>query len=154
MAAGEALGDGDLVEVGIRLLDWLVSIETLNGRFSFTPVGGWAPGERRPGFDQQPVEVAAMADACWRAWSLTGDGRWRDRVLDAARWLVGVNDRSAVLYDSRTGGCRDGLTPTGSNLNQGAESTLAALSTLQRAVQSAGEATESQEIPGPVLARA
>ncbi len=87
MAAGEALGDGDLVEVGIRLLDWLVSIETLNGRFSFTPVGGWAPGERRPGFDQQPVEVAAMADACWRAWSLTGDGRWRDRVLDAARWL-------------------------------------------------------------------
>ena len=95
-----------------------------------------------------------MADACYRAWSLTGDGRWRDRVLGAARWLVGSNDRAAVLYDSRTGGCRDGLTPAGTNLNQGAESTLAALSTLQRADESAGEAAESPEIPGPVLARA
>ncbi len=139
---------------GIRLLDWLVSVETRNGHFSFTPVGGWAPGERRPGFDQQPVEAAAMADACYRAWSLTGDDRWRERVSGTARWFVGANDRTAVLYDSRTGGCRDGLTPTGANLNQGAESTLAALSTLQRAHESAEETAGSPEIPGPVLARA
>jgi len=153
MAAGHALGDADLVETGIRLLDWLVSVETLNGHFSFTPVGGWAPGERRPGFDQQPVEAAAMADACFRAWSLTGDVRWKDRVSGAARWLVGSNDRAAVLYDFRTGGCRDGLTPAGTNLNQGAESTLAALSTLQRAYESSEEAAESPEIPGSVLAQ-
>ncbi len=154
MAAGEALGDDGLVETGIRLLDWLISVETRHGHFSFTPVGGWAAGERRPGFDQQPVEAAAMADACHRAWSITGDDRWSDRVSGAARWLVGANDRAAVLYDSRTGGCRDGLTATGTNLNQGAESTLAALSTLQRAHESAEEAAESPEIPGPVLARA
>ena len=154
MAAGHALGDDDLVQTGIRLLEWLVSIETRNGHFSFTPVGGWAPGERRPGFDQQPVEAAAMADACYRAWSLTGDDRWRDRLSLAARWLVGANDRAAVLYDSRTGGGRDGLTPTGPNLNQGAESTLAALSTLQRARLSTEDPVGVTEIRGPVLTRA
>jgi hypothetical protein len=133
MAAGSTLGDRGLVESGLRLLEWLVATETNEDHFSFTPGGGWALGERRPGFDQQPVEAAAMADACSRAWLLTGDGRWRDRVLRAARWFVGANDTETVLYDSRTGGCSDGLTPSGANQNQGAESTLAALSTLQQA---------------------
>jgi hypothetical protein len=132
MAAGNALGDDDRVEEGVRLLEWLVSIETHDGHFSFTPAGGWASGEPRPGFDQQPVEAAAMADACSLAWSLTGEDRWKDRLLGAARWFFGANDRDTVLYDIQTGGCCDGLSPSGPNLNQGAESTLAALSTLQQ----------------------
>lgn len=74
-----------------------------------------------------------MADACGRAWSLTGDRRWKDRVEGVARWLVGANDTGAVLYDPQTGGCGDGLGPDYTNLNQGAESTLAALSVLQQA---------------------
>ena len=39
----------------------------VDGHLSVTPVGGWATGEPRPGFDQQPIEVAALADACARA---------------------------------------------------------------------------------------
>jgi hypothetical protein len=35
-----------------------------------------------------------------------------------------------VLYDYETGGCRDGLQPSGVNENQGAESTLAWLLSL------------------------
>jgi hypothetical protein len=133
MAAGSALGYDHLIEDGLRLLEWLVAMETRDDHFSFAPAGGWAQGEPRPGFDQQPVEAAAMADACSRAWLLTGDGKWRDGVLRAARWLIEDNDGNAVLYDFETGGCCDGLTPNGPNLNQGAESTLAALSTLQQA---------------------
>lgn len=74
-----------------------------------------------------------MADACSRAWLLTRDGKWRDNVLRAAGWLIGRNDRNVVLYDHETGGCCDGLTPRGPNLNQGAESTLSGLSALQQA---------------------
>jgi hypothetical protein len=133
MAAGDALGDVGMTDTGLRLLEWLVSVETNDDRFTFTPVGGWAMGEPRPGFDQQPVEAAAMADACARAWFLTGEPKWRAWVLSAARWLIGANDRAVVLYDAQTGGCCDGLTAAGVNLNQGAESTLAALSTLQQA---------------------
>jgi hypothetical protein len=73
MAAGALLATDGLIDAGLRLLEWLVEKETLDGHFSFTPVDGWAPGEPRPGFDQQPVEAAAMGDACFRAWSLTGD---------------------------------------------------------------------------------
>lgn len=133
IAAGGLLDEGQMLEKGLRLLDWLVGVETNGGHFSYVPTGGWALGEPRPGFDQQPVETAAMADACARAWWGTGDDRWRDRMLSAARWLVGDNDTGIVLYDVDTGGCCDGLTPSGANLNQGAESTLAALTTLQQA---------------------
>ncbi len=133
LAAGALLPDNGLVDAGLRLLEWLVATETHDGHFSFTPVGGWAPGEPRPGFDQQPVEAAAMADACSRAWLLTGDGRWKDRVEQVARWFVGANDAGAALYDPQTGGCGDGLGPDYTNLNRGAESTLAALSVLQQA---------------------
>lgn len=133
LAAGALLPNDGLVDAGLRLLEWLVATETYDGHFSFTPVGGWAPGEPRPGFDQQPVEAAAMADACSRAWSLTGDSRWRDRVELVARWFVGANDSRAALYDPQTGGCGDGLGPDYINLNHGAESTLAALAVLQQA---------------------
>jgi hypothetical protein len=133
LAAGAFLSDDGLVAAGLRLLEWLVSTETRDGHFSFTPAGGWAPGEPRPGFDQQPVEATAMADACRRAWSLTDDRRWRDRVHQAAQWFLGANDTGATLYDPHTGGCGDGLGPDYTNLNQGAESTLAALAALQQA---------------------
>jgi hypothetical protein len=133
IAAGISLEDDHLVEAGLGLLEWLVTIETRDDHFSFSPVGGWARGEARPGYDQQPVEAAAMADACTRAWLITGDGKWRDGVLRAARWLVADNDGDVVLYDFETGGCCDGLTMNGPNMNQGAESTLSALSTLQQA---------------------
>jgi len=138
LAAGAAIGDQFLLETGLRLLEWLVTNEVRAGHFSFTPVGGWAPGEPRPGFDQQPIEAAAMADACSRAFSLTADERWSDLVELAARSCLGHNDGAAVLYDAETGGCRDGLTPEGANLNQGAESTLSALATLQQAHRLAG----------------
>ena len=133
IAAGISLADDRLVEDGLRLLEWLVTIETREDHYSFAPVGGWAPGEARPGYDQQPVEAAAMADACTRAWLLTGGKQWRDGVLRAARWLVADNDGDVLLYDFETGGCCDGLTLNGPNMNQGAESTLSALSTLQQA---------------------
>ena len=133
LAAGKGLSDDRLVDEGLRLLEWLVATETREGHFSFAPVGGWGLGEPRPGFDQQPVEAAAMADACARAWSMTGEDTWRERVELAVRWFMGLNDTGTPLYDPRSGGGRDGLTQDGTNQNQGAESTLAALSALQLA---------------------
>lgn len=133
LAAGNVLGDDRLVQSGLRLLDWLVGVEMGDRAFSFTPVGGWAGGEPRPGFDQQPVEAGAMADACGLAWRLTGEARWRELVELSARWFLGANDGGIPMYDDETGGCYDGLMPSGANLNQGAESTLSALMALQDA---------------------
>jgi hypothetical protein len=131
IAAGVALNNQHMTRIGLRLLEWLALNETQADRFSFTPVGGRTPGDRDPGFDQQPIEAWAMADACYRAWSLTGASHWRRRGLQAAKWLLGANDGKANLYDTETGGTYDGLTPQGVNENQGAESTLAGIGTLQ-----------------------
>ena len=46
------------------------------------------------------------------------------------RWFLGENDLQVPLYDSATGGCRDGLHPDRVNENQGAESTLSFLMAL------------------------
>jgi hypothetical protein len=135
IAAGVALGDERRTLLGIRLLEWLADNESQGGQFSFTGVGGAKPGDHDPAFDQQPIEAWAMADACYRAWSVTADSNWTTLALRAGRWLFGENDSKGIMYQNQTGGTFDGLTATGVNLNQGSESTLAGLGTLQIAAK-------------------
>ena len=131
LAAGAALDDDRMVDDGLLLLEWLVRTQTRDGHLSVVPVGGRAPGEAGPVFDQQPIEVAALADAAARALQITGDPGWRRVITMAAVWFEGDNDARTPLHDHRTGGGCDGLEEDGRNENQGAESTLALLSTLQ-----------------------
>lgn len=133
LAAAQRLADARAAETGLRLLGWLLATETHDGHLSTTPAGGWAMGEPRPAFDQQPIEAAAIADACARALALTGDGRWEDGVRSATGWFLGDNDSKVELIDWDTGGASDGLRSEGCSENEGAESTLALLSTLQHA---------------------
>jgi hypothetical protein len=133
VAAGVALERACLVDDGLEWLAWLVESETRDGHLSVTPVGGRGPGDLVPGFDQQPIEVAALADACARAVRLTGAERWRAGVASAVAWFCGDNDARAIMLDHHSGGGYDGLRADGPNLNQGAESTLASISTLQYA---------------------
>jgi hypothetical protein len=138
LAAGGCLDDDHLVEQGLHLLGWLLDMETTGDRLSLTPVGGWGPGEARPGFDQQPIEAAALADACARAYLLTGDDRFVAGVNRAVAWFLGENDTHVPMYDRQTGGGYDGLERDGRNDNQGAESTIALISTLQQGIRLAG----------------
>ena len=133
LAAGHFLARPDVVERGCGLLRWLLDRETVDGHLSPTPVGGAGPNDHAPAFDQQPIEVAAMADACARAAVVTGDSAWLDGVELAARWFAGDNDANAAMWDPLTGGGYDGLHVFGPNLNEGAESTIALISTLQQA---------------------
>ena len=131
IAAGAALERPVLLRHGLELLEWLVDRESRRGHLSVTPVGGSGPDDRGPRFDQQPIEVAALADACACAQTVDGDRRWADGITAAANWFLGDNDGGVVMWDPNTGGAFDGLEVCGANLNQGTESTLALLSTLQ-----------------------
>lgn len=135
IAGGSALDDNKRLSLGLRLLEWLVDVETNEGHFSFAPAGGVELAGQRPGFDQQPLECWAMADACYRAWIVTGMSLWREHALNAVGWLLGLNDTGAVLYDHVTGGTADGLMSEGINENYGAESTIAGLGALQVAAK-------------------
>ena len=130
LAAGVLIGDDRLFHDGLELLTWLVEYERSDeGHFSFTPAGGRGPGGR-PGFDQQPIEAWATAEACQRAHSITGDPVWADSVALAAHWFAGRNDTGVEMWDPMTGCAYDGLTRDSVNLNQGAESALAFIGTL------------------------
>ncbi len=133
IAGGVAIRDPRVTEHGLSLLAFLLANETLDGRLSVTGNAGRAPGEEGPLFDQQPVEVAAIADACARAYDVTHQDRWLDGLRLAWEWFLGNNDSGTPMLDAATGAGYDGLTPDGRNENRGAESTLAALRTFQQA---------------------
>jgi hypothetical protein len=133
IAAGVALDDSALRYRGLELLHWLVECETAGGHLSPTPTIGRGPDDPRPAFDQQPIEVSTLADACARAAAIDPASIWPETILAAAAWFMGSNDAGQLMWDPETGGGFDRLHADGVNRNQGAESTLAVLSTMQHA---------------------
>jgi hypothetical protein len=133
LAIGAALHRDDLVEEGLQLLEWLILRQTFAGHLSLVPVGGAEPGDAPQRFDQQPIEASTLADACARAAALTGDATWIEHLQRAIAWFLGDNDAASPMLDPATGGGYDGLEADGPNRNEGCESTLALISTLQHA---------------------
>ena len=80
--------------------EFLLKTETHDGHLSVTPVGGRGRGDVGPRFDQQPIEVAALADACASAYRATDDPRWLLGVRLAWNWFLGDNDASTPMFDA------------------------------------------------------
>ena len=129
---GRSLKNAAMLELGLKTLRWLIKIQTSDAG-SFRPVGsnGFFPrGGERAVFDQQPIEAQATISACIEAYHATNDMFWVAEARRAFEWFLGRNDLGLALYDSTTGGCRDGLHMDRLSQNQGAESTLAFLLSL------------------------
>jgi glycosyltransferase involved in cell wall biosynthesis len=134
MLGGELLERGPIIDAALRALDWLFRIQTVADESRLSLIGneGWfTRGGRKAAFDQQPIEAACLIRAAHEAYRITGDRLWVRRMRLCMRWFLGLNDLNQPLYDFQTGGCRDGLHAGGVNQNQGAESTLAYLMTVQ-----------------------
>ena len=130
LVVGSACSDDRMVTGGLEALDWLLKAQHCETNHHFVPIGSqgfYHQGGERARFDQQPIEAAGAVSACLEAYRITGDGRWRSEAWSAFNWFLGDNDLQLPLYDSATGGCRDGLHPERANQNQGAESTLSFL---------------------------
>jgi hypothetical protein len=127
LRAGLTPGREDYVKTGLATLEWLARLQ-LAPAGHFRAVGSesfgrpHAPPAR---YDQQPLEAQGMIEACEAAFAATGAPVWRERAETAFAWFGGANDGAVALADPATGECHDGLTPTGANLNRGAESVLA-----------------------------
>jgi hypothetical protein len=136
LLSGQWMQRSDMIETGLRTLEWLLDIQTVDNHFA--PVGnhGWYEKDGlRARFDQQPIEANSMIEACVEAFNLTREKKWIDRAVMCFNWYLGHNDLNMSLYDPKTGGCRDGLMADGINQNEGAESTiewLLSLMTLQK----------------------
>lgn len=127
IAYGRAFKRPGALATGLKTLRWLELQQTAPDG-AFLPVGSERPyrmGEARPLWDGQPIEVYATVAASLEAHRAVGDVTWLAAARRALEWLLGRNALKTPLYDSRTGGCRDGLHRDRPNANEGAESTLA-----------------------------
>jgi glycosyltransferase involved in cell wall biosynthesis len=133
LLVGAARSDERMISAGLESLEWLLEMQRCEANGHFVPIGSqgfYRQNGEKARFDQQPLEAAGAVSACLQAYRVTGDSRWRGEAWSAFNWFLGDNDLQLPLYDSATGGCRDGLHPGRANENQGAESTLSFLMAL------------------------
>ena len=131
LVGGEALHDDDALNQGLTHLAVLLGLETGPfGHLSLAGTNGRGPDDEGALWDQQPIEAAAISAACVEALRFTRDPKWATGVTMAWAWFTGDNDSATAMYDPADGAGYDGLERNGRNENCGAESTLAALSTL------------------------
>jgi glycosyltransferase involved in cell wall biosynthesis len=130
--SGRWAGNAHAFEIGLRSLRWLNAVQK-SPEGHFRPIGSngfYERGGPRADFDQQPIEAHSTISACLEAYRSTNDAVWHEEARLAFEWFLGRNDLGLSLYDSKTGGCRDGLHMDRVNQNQGAESTLSYLMAL------------------------
>lgn len=124
IAAGMFFRNNEIADRGVKILDWLIEKQFTDDMF--IPIGnkGWMTPENKAIYDQQPIEAHGMIDACLVARKYTRNRKYADYAIKAFEWFTGNNVCGTTLCDTGTGGCHDGVHPDGTNLNQGAESTL------------------------------
>lgn len=127
IVAGKWMPDEKMHDLGIKALKWLLKVQTAPaGHLSVIGNSGWfEKSGNRSMFDQQPIEVKGLMNACLEAYNTTGDKKWFEESERCLSWFLGQNDLQIQICDCKTGGCADGLERQGINSNQGAESTLA-----------------------------
>jgi len=127
LLAFEATGKAECRAAGLESLDFLLKTCFSPDGKQLRPVGnkGWYPRDGTPAqFDQQPIDAASIVEACVAAARITGEKKYAVSASRAFEWFLGNNLKNAVIYDPVSGGCRDGLTISGANVNEGGESTI------------------------------
>ncbi len=135
LMAGQFLGNKTYTDAGIESLEWLYKILYDKKKKYISLIGndGWyIKGKTKAKYDQQPIEIPGLIDACYQAYLVTDDKEWINRLSISFSWFLGNNERQELMCDFATGGCYDGLTSSMINQNQGAESTLSWLLSLLR----------------------
>ena len=117
------------IQVAEESLKFLLEVQILDDKF--VPIGnkGWyEKGKPRSMYDQQSVEASSMTEAAISAYRATGNRYYRRMARLIFDWFLGKNTQASFVYDSKTGGCYDGITEKGLNLNEGAEAIVSYLS--------------------------
>lgn len=138
-----ATGEKAYLQVGLESLSHL-SDKLLAGDYLqlVGNRGWWKRGRENPEFDQQPIDAYHMAQAQLVAWKATGKEEHLEQARRCRRWFEGDNSLGVSLLDPESEGVYNGLTPSGVNPNQGAESLLAYLLT-ELAIEKAGQLAEA-----------
>lgn len=122
LLAGAITGKKRYTDIGRRTLDFLTKVTIINGRLEVIGNNGWLMKDgNRPWYDQQTIDAGYSVYAYAVAYSLLGDKSYLDHAFTCYDWFFGNNRSGMSVYDPQSGGCRDGINPSGVNENQGAE---------------------------------
>lgn len=124
-AAFRVSADKRFLDAAIESLSFLEDLTFKEGYFK--PIGchGWFPkGGRAAEFDEQPIEAGETVLTFREAYNVTGEKKYKDKAKICHAWYEGLNSKGLSLIDQETGGCFDGITEKGINLNLGAESLI------------------------------
>jgi len=115
--------------VAVRSMEFLCEKTFRADKLCLVGNKGWyrANDAEPPGYDQQPIDAAAMVEAALAGFEATAEPEYLRRAWLSLCWFFGHNSQDLSLYDAETGGCFDGLTENGVNRNRGAESTISLL---------------------------
>ncbi len=130
IAAGHRLENDAMLTAGLEGLGWYGTQCGLDDDRVRLIGNSWQRSSRsgkRPDMDgdEQPLDAAALVEALTEAMSATGQRAHGVAAVRAFEWFLGRNRLGEPVYDFTTGGCHDGLSASGLNDNEGAESTLA-----------------------------
>ena len=123
--AYDNIKDKDYLQVAMDSFNFILKVQMRNGIFA--PIGnnGWyKKGGLKALYDQQSVEASCMAETAIAGFRATHQSNFRIAVQTIFAWFLGKNTKDLWVYNPNTGGCHDGITPEGLNLNQGAEATV------------------------------
>ena len=147
MLAYEVVVNVEYINTALDSMEFLLKETFKNGHLSLIGSNGWyRKGKKRANFDQQPIDAMATIEMLRTAYAIYEKPEYLRKMKTAFNWFLGLNDKNTSMYDFRTGGCSDGLTPNGKSLNQGAESLLAYMLSLLDVIQlTAIESNEDSE---------
>ncbi|WP_425058108.1 hypothetical protein SCACP_27580 [Sporomusa carbonis] len=123
--AGKVLEISELLSIAEESLAFLEKVTFTDGYFK--PIGcqGWYSKSGIPAkYDEQPLEACETALAYLEGYASIRRIDYLAKAKTCRDWYLGKNSLQKSLIDPQTGGCYDGITPTGVNLNQGAESII------------------------------
>ena len=162
--AGEFLHDREYLRIAKETLGFLT--ENVFTNDIFMPIGTngwWRKGESKALFDQQPIEGSSMIDAYLTAarsiYTPPAEARHYEILAKKVwNWFMGANIHGKSLFDPLTGACADGITNREISLNQGAESTICAIMSLEalrenlrfKTMQNIVESTKQVETQKPI----
>ncbi|HEY5692166.1 MAG TPA: glycosyltransferase family 4 protein [Cyclobacteriaceae bacterium] len=126
--AAEILGDQKFQHVAFETMEFLTQNTMKDGHLSIIGNEGWyhKNGERAF-YAQQPIDAMAMVLMFQKAFHISKNKEYLNKLFSSFMWFLGDNDLRMSLYDFETNGCCDGFEIDGLNRNQGAESSLAYL---------------------------
>lgn len=126
LKAYQVIPNESYLKASLEIIDFLDSLLLQKGYLKLIGCNGWAvKGKPIAQFDEQPIDAADMVLAYSEAYKVTGDIQYLKKTEISFKWFLGLNCHGISLINADTGGCFDGLTKSGINLNQGAESLVA-----------------------------